>query len=344
MDDSDRSRTPAVSVIVPARDAGPTLERTLRALADQDLLQPYEVIVVDDGSTDETVAIARAWEPMVKLIRADTSRGPGAARNLGAREANGPILAFTDSDCFPTPGWLTAGLVAIEPDVDIVLGAVQPDPETQRTPFDRTVIVEGDVGLYPTANMFVRRELFELLEGFRDWLLDHEERTGRRRFRPRDRRRGRAARTPIGEDTVFAWRGRRRGAVAVFWADALVHHAVVPGSLWDEILDCWHWARDMPGVARQVPELREIFFYRRWFFSRKTARFDVAIAAACLALATRRRFVLLGTWPYLNWILVESRRLSRGDGVRYALGSLVSDGATLCALVTGSVLWRSPVL
>ncbi|HEX4010891.1 MAG TPA: glycosyltransferase family A protein [Solirubrobacteraceae bacterium] len=338
------AETPVVSVIVPARDAGPTLGRTLAAISRQDLPTGFEVLLVDDGSTDETLAIARTWEPAVRIIRSESSRGPGAARNLGAAQARGSILAFTDSDCFPAPGWLSAGVRAIEAGADLVQGAVRPDPAVARTPFDRTVVVAGDAGLYPTANVFVRRELFDSLGGFCDWLLEHEQRTGKRRFTPADRRRLRATRTPIGEDTLFAWSGRRRGARTAFAPDAIVDHAVVAGTLRDEILDRWHWARDMPGVAALVPELREACFYRRWFFSRKTARFDFAVACLALSIVTRRVTPLAGTWPYLDWIATEARRMGGADGARHALGSIASDGATLAALLTGSVTWRCPLL
>jgi glycosyltransferase involved in cell wall biosynthesis len=334
---------PAVSVIVPARDAAPTLARTLQALSRQDLVEPFEVLVVDDGSTDETLKIARQWEPMVRAIASEVGRGPGAARNRGAADARAPILAFTDSDCFPTESWLTAGLQAIRAGADLVQGAVRPDPTVARTPFDRTVVVEADLGLYPTANIFVRRDLFASLGGFRDWLLEHEQRSGRPRRRPADRRRARAARTPIGEDTLFAWSGRRRGAETTFTDAALVYHAVVPGRLWDEVLDRWHWARDMPGVARLVPELREVSFYRSWFFSPKTARFDFAVGAVAVAHLAHRPVVLLGALPYLEWVAIESLRMSPADGLRHALGSLVSDSVTLGALLAGSVAWRSPL-
>src|SRR5947209_17967437 len=118
---------PLLSVIIPARDAAPTLERTLACLSCQDLAGDFEVIVVDDGSRDETAAIAALHAPLVTLIQSGESRGPGAARNLGVRVARGEILAFSDADCFPTPGWLTQGLQALE-HADLAQGRVAPDP------------------------------------------------------------------------------------------------------------------------------------------------------------------------------------------------------------------------
>jgi glycosyltransferase involved in cell wall biosynthesis len=331
-------------VIVAARDAAPTLGRTLSCLLGQDLDEPYEVVVVDDGSTDDTFRIASEFGERVIPLRLERNRGPGAARNHGVEASSAAVLAFTDSDCFPTPGWLRAGLERARGGADVVQGAVGPDPRARRTPFDRTVVVKSEVGFYPTANLFVQRALFGSLCGFRDWSLEDESVRRRPRLAPADRRRSRAARTPIGEDTLFVWRARRQGAATAFAADAVVHHAVVPGALWDEILDRWHWARDMPGMARLVPELRQSCFHRRWFFSRKTARFDAAVVALVLALLLRRGVPLAGAAPYVKWILAESQRMELGDGLRHATGSPVSDGATLLALLCGSVAWRCPVL
>src|SRR5919198_5805523 len=108
----------AASVIVPARNAAATIGRTLEALAAQDFPQEYEVIVVDDGSTDDTVAVAEA-APGPVTVRRQEQRGPGEARNLGAQHARGEVLAFTDADCFPERGWLRAGVAALA-DADLV--------------------------------------------------------------------------------------------------------------------------------------------------------------------------------------------------------------------------------
>jgi len=331
--------SPSVSVIIPARDAAPTLERTLRALGDQRLDEAFEVIVIDDGSADNTAQVAERHAPRVRLIRNERSEGPGAARNRGVAAARGSVLAFTDSDCFPTPQWLARGLEAIA-DVDLVQGAVAPDPAVARTPFDRTVTVTDDGGFYETANMFVRHDVFDATGGFTDWVLE------RRAPRPGavDRRRGRAARTPIGEDTLFGWTARRHGARSRFAPEALVHHAVVPGGPRDEIADRWHWGRDMPGLARLVPELRSSTFYRRWFFHRKTARLDLALAGLAVAVLTRRWLCLLAVVPYADWVGRESARWGREHAAGFVAGSLAVDVATFGALVTGSVSWRSLLL
>src|SRR3954471_1627329 len=137
---------PRVSVIVPARNAAATIGRALDALRRQCDAEPYEVIVIDNASSDRTGPIAEAAG--ARVILGDGS-GPGSARNRGAAVARAGVLAFTDSDCFPTPGWVAAGAAAIET-ADLVQGRVEPDPATARGAFDRTLWVEGERGFYET--------------------------------------------------------------------------------------------------------------------------------------------------------------------------------------------------
>ena len=340
--------TPAVSVIIPARDAEPTLERTLTSICEQELDRPFEVLVINDGSRDQTASIACRYAPLVSVIDLEHGGGPGAARNHGVTAARAPVLAFTDADCFPTPLWLARGLDALE-HADLVQGRVEPDPAVPRTPFDRSLSVESDGGFYQTANLFVRREVFDAIGGFRDWAL---EQPGRRRWSA-DRRRGRATRTPIGEDTLFAWTAVRIGRRSRFASDAVVHHAVVPGGVRDAMADRWHWSRDMPGLARYVPELRPAVFYHRWFFAHWTAQFDLAVAGVGAALLARRKLCLLAAVPYLRRVYGEAATYraatdSGSEGLRratlHAVGAPLVNAATLVGFIAGGVAWRRLVL
>jgi lipopolysaccharide/colanic/teichoic acid biosynthesis glycosyltransferase/glycosyltransferase involved in cell wall biosynthesis len=93
-----------ISIIIPARNASDTLSDCLAAISAQEGMEhPFEVIIVDDGSTDDTRQIARGYEARVVAL---DGRGPAAARNAGAQNARGEILAFTDADCQPARDWL----------------------------------------------------------------------------------------------------------------------------------------------------------------------------------------------------------------------------------------------
>ena len=93
-----------ISVIIPAYNAERTLPFTLRALQNQTLPRDlYEVIVVDDASTDGTAAVAHEFGVRYRM---QNKEGPAAARNLGVRAARGDIILFTDADCIPAENWI----------------------------------------------------------------------------------------------------------------------------------------------------------------------------------------------------------------------------------------------
>jgi glycosyltransferase involved in cell wall biosynthesis len=93
-----------ISVIVPVYNAAETLGPCLQALLDQTVPKgAYEVLVVDDGSTDATAEIARGYD--VRIL-SQPHQGPTRARNRGVAEANGVIVLFTDADCVPARDWI----------------------------------------------------------------------------------------------------------------------------------------------------------------------------------------------------------------------------------------------
>ncbi|MBC7265034.1 MAG: glycosyltransferase [Chloroflexi bacterium] len=97
-------RPVSVSVVIPAYNAAATIAECLTALNAQSLPRTdYEVIVVDDGSIDDTADIAARYG--ARVLRQANS-GPAAARNRGVNEARADIVLFTDSDCVPSPEWL----------------------------------------------------------------------------------------------------------------------------------------------------------------------------------------------------------------------------------------------
>lgn len=93
-----------ISVIIPTYNAEKYIGKCLKALLSQNYKKRYEIIVVDDGSTDKTAEIVRKFKK-VKLIEQE-HKGPAAARNLGIKHSKGAILLFTDADCVPTKNWI----------------------------------------------------------------------------------------------------------------------------------------------------------------------------------------------------------------------------------------------
>jgi glycosyltransferase involved in cell wall biosynthesis len=94
-----------ISVIIPSYNSENTIQKCLDSLKSQSYQSNYEIILVD-SSTDKTPQIVSDNYPDIKLIHLDKKTDPGTARNIGIREARGDILAFIDSDCFPSRDWL----------------------------------------------------------------------------------------------------------------------------------------------------------------------------------------------------------------------------------------------
>jgi len=93
-----------ISIVIPAYNAADTIEGCLQSLLNQTVPQDkYEILVVNDGSTDKTAEIVQSLG--VKCLT-QKNKGPAAARNLGAMEATGDIILFTDSDCVANKDWV----------------------------------------------------------------------------------------------------------------------------------------------------------------------------------------------------------------------------------------------
>ena len=111
---------PAVSVIIPAYNAVRYLGEAIESVLDQ-TFQDLEILVVDDGSIDDTLRIARHYENKIKIYSL-ANRGPSAARNVGINQANGEFLAFLDADDRFLPAKLSRQVAYLRahPDVDVV--------------------------------------------------------------------------------------------------------------------------------------------------------------------------------------------------------------------------------
>ena len=163
---------PSVSVIIPVRNGSSQLLVLLDAIERQVGTKPAQVIVVDNASTDDTAEVARA-HALKPLVLHEPIPGSYRARNTGAAKATSEVLAFTDADCLPSPHWLAEGLKHIDAGADLVGGGVVPDlgeGETVWAKYDAIFYLrqEHNVGggFAATANLFVKRAVFEKVGGF----------------------------------------------------------------------------------------------------------------------------------------------------------------------------------
>jgi hypothetical protein len=321
-----------VSVIVPVRNRRELLRRCLDALGGQ-TLRDHEVIVVDDGSTDgsgeEAQRDARSGRP-VRVLRTP-SVGAVAARAAGIRAARGRVLAFTDSDCTPTAGWLAGGVAAIRAGAAVAVGPTWPAGPVR--PLERSLASDGRDGLYATSNVFYERAALEAAGGF-------DPRAGSRlRFRPGRNLRG----TGFGEDTLLAWRVIRAGGGTAVCPGAVVHHHVFPADLADSVRRAWSVGA-FPALVREVPELRRSLLAGRVFLGGPSR---LGLYGAVVGLACGRRRVAVGA--VVAWALARGRRsVSVETSRRRALWSVPADlgvdAVTAAALLAGSARHRSVVL
>jgi GT2 family glycosyltransferase len=164
------------SVIIPAHNAERTIANLVRGCLQQDFApRRYEIIIVDDGSTDDTWAEARQFadSPNVIVVR-QPNLGAAAARNHGARVASGDVLVFCDSDMVVPPHWLRRLVkAASDPDAGLV-GCVYAPAEDlplaascMHEEIRRRQIMGPDTPLHiGSFTMALRRSLFERVGGF----------------------------------------------------------------------------------------------------------------------------------------------------------------------------------
>ncbi len=163
---------PRVSVVVCAYNGGSTLAPCLESLTALNYPN-YEVILVDDGSSDDTRTIAARF-PGVRAIHQE-NQGLGAARNVGLRAATGSIIAYTDADCLAHPDWLTFLVGQLERSQAAAVGGPNLAPPGGRTaacvaaaPGQPMHVLESDqvAEHIPGCNMAFRREALEAINGF----------------------------------------------------------------------------------------------------------------------------------------------------------------------------------
>ncbi len=136
---------PDFSVVIPTRDRCARLEQTLVCVEAQRDCPDFEIIVVDDGSSDDTAEhlSRRAWSRPHQVQHLASSGGPARARNAGVAGASGEYVAFLGDDTQPTPGWLAAHASAHRAGERAVIGRIQWPRSIKPTAFMRYVAERG---------------------------------------------------------------------------------------------------------------------------------------------------------------------------------------------------------
>ncbi|MBU4466111.1 MAG: glycosyltransferase [Actinobacteria bacterium] len=174
---------PVISVVIPAYNAEATIGDQLAALSRNSLDETWEVIVADNGSTDETARVARLWADRLPLRVVDASarRGPGAARNIGVEASRSSCIAFCDADDLVADDWLPKVLAALRVDEFAALGVLWRAPYSSRRRPQYVVYAlyasEYVPGLVAcgSSHMAVRAEPFRAIGGFDETLLTGED-------------------------------------------------------------------------------------------------------------------------------------------------------------------------
>lgn len=169
---------PAISIIIPARDPGYSLDQCLAMLDDQETagLGEVEIVLIDDASSpalDASIADS-VVRHRVQLLRLSQNAGRAAARNIGARAASGRLLVFIDSDCVPqSERWLQAHAGAIAAGAIAATGPMRGDSSGFWDRYQQQVSARrqaqhagGSAHAGTTASMAVRADAFERLGGF----------------------------------------------------------------------------------------------------------------------------------------------------------------------------------
>ena len=214
---------PLVSVVVPAFNAETTLRDCLDALVAQDFPKhEYELIVVDNLSTDTTWSIIQSYGSLIQGLQETGVQSSYAARNVGVLASRGQLIAFTDADCVPNRSWLRLLVENFtRPEVGCVAGEVLPfRSETAVEKFSsqagilrqRSTLIHRYRPYAQTANLIIRRRVFEQIGLFNSTLKS-------------------------GGDADFCWRMQARSDWTFCFNDAAVvlhHHRSTVAGLWKQ--------------------------------------------------------------------------------------------------------------
>ncbi len=312
------SAQPVISAIVPTYNRRELVQQAVEAIGRQHTDQPYEIIVVDNASTDGTVealaATASDLEVPVTIVRMHRPSGPAVARNVGVLLARGRYVAFTDSDCLPTPDWLPQCLRRFSEGFDVVQGRTTAPPNQPQPFFSHFIETLDADGSFSTSNVAYLRDRVVAVGGFDPSCA-------------------------YWEDVDLGWRVVRAGARHCFAPEARVYHQVLRQSTFEWLRHATNFG-NWPAKAARYPEYRRHLVMRLWV-DEMHALFTLALCGLLLARWRRASLALLV--PYV-WMFARTRGLRGRQPVLKAIAHVSRDVVAFASLIVGSVRHRSPVL
>ncbi len=324
-----------VSVVVPTYNRPEMLERCLAALMEQ-TLDPatYEVIVADDGASPQVRQLVEEWIeralaagraprqssdtngrpvwPELIYVPVQGSHGPARARNAGWQMACGDIVAFTDDDCIPSPGWLQAGLAAFNDGIVGAAGRIVVPLADHPTDHERNA-AKLENGEFVTANCFYRRDALNQVGGFDE------------RFT-----------APWREDSDLFFSLMERGRRLVRVPEAVVVHPVRPAS-WGQSLRDQRKSAFNALLYQKHPEL-----YRQRIRPGRPWHYYAILAASLMALAGalggHRRMALgaASAWTLMTGLFCAQRL----QGTSHTPGHMAEMAVTSILIPPLSIFWR----
>lgn len=265
-------------MVAPTYQRADRLARLIGALERQDHPRDrFEVVVVDDASTDHTPDVLEAAATRgiidIRPLRMDINGGPAPARNRGWRSAAAPVIAFVDDDCTPAPGWVGAMARAFARNdrLGVAQGHTRA-PDGQRGPWTISREIGDETPWFEGCNIGYRRAALEATGGFDEGIGWY------------------------GEDTAAGWKVVDAGWDRDFVPDAVVTHDLEERSIRWRIRHAWLEA-NLVELAARHPGLRQSAFRRPWLYRPESLTLPMAAVGALAAV--RRPGLLLLALPYL---------------------------------------------
>jgi glycosyltransferase involved in cell wall biosynthesis len=317
---------PAVTVVVATHNRAEFLPGLFAALEAQSVRDRFDVVIADDGSTDNTwdrlTRLAAVTPLRLQALRLAATGGPSLPRNTGIATATASLVAITDDDCLPEPDWVEA-LLAAAPAGGMLRGPVCP-ADVAHGPWDRSIDVAGPTPWFETSNIAMPRSEFIAVGGFPVEELLPGRRAGR----------------GFGEDVLLGHSVADR--IGQQWVpNAIVRHRWLAGTFGSHLSGQWRVV-GFPLLVRRIPALRRALF-ARFFLSSRSATFDLAVAAAAVG-GSVSLWALVGLLPWVVVAWPHARRRGRGRAPLRLAQLAIADAVTLAALLDGSVRARRLVL